>query len=209
MGVDDAGQPPSLRHYLALGSSSTAGSGASQPASTAYVPQIHARLKTHSPDLALHNEGQGGIRIGTYLGRVDELAGIGADVVTVLPFTDYVRTPVGDFSSGYGQLLDALVERGATVFFGDLRVDPDLVCGQGEGPGGCYEPDDQALLDEKNRALAELAAARPQVIIVPVFDQNVAHPEYNATDGHPNDAGHAYLADAFWEVMESWVIEPG
>jgi hypothetical protein len=39
---------------------------------------------------------------------------------------------------------------------------------------------------------------------VPVFDQNVAPPEWNAVDGaHPNDLGHAYLADCFWGAILS------
>jgi hypothetical protein len=205
MDKKDAGLCRTLSTYLALGSSSTAGSGATDPQSTAYVPLLFSRLSEDSPDLVLENRGQGGVRIQTYLNQMDALAELTPDVVTILPFTDYVQTPVADFSSGYATLLDALIDAGATVFFGDLRVDPNLVCGTGEGPGGCYGQADKDLLDEKNAALAELAATRPQVVVIPVFDQNVAHPEYNAPDGHPNDSGHLYLADAFWAHLAPWV----
>lgn len=183
--------------YLALGSSSTAGAGASDPGATAYVARIHHSLREIAPDLTLINRGRGGARVADYLAERDALAAMHAELVTLLPLTDYVRTPGEEFSASYAELLDALLAAGAEVFFGDLRIDPALRCGVGEGPGGCYGEEDDALLRDKNERLAALAATRPQLHIVPIFDQNVAHPEFVAPDGHPNDLGHAYLADAF------------
>lgn len=187
--------------YLALGSSSTVGAGASLPDETGYVPLLLGELRAFAPHLALVNRGQGGVRIGTYLSALDDIVAIKADVVTVLPLTDYVRTSVADFAAGYTTLLDALIGSGAEVWMGDLRIDPGLVCGVGSGPGGCYSEADLQMLWEKNELLAEMASTRPALHIVGVYDQNVAHPEYVASDGHPNDDGHRFLANVFWEAI--------
>lgn len=195
--------------YLALGSSSTAGAGASDPTTRAYVPRIHEALRGDAPALTLVNRGRGGARVGDYLAVLPELVDLRAELVTILPLTDYVRSPGDAFSAGYAELIDALMNAGAVVFFGDLRIDPALRCGVGEGPGGCYGDEDDALLRDKNERLAALAANRPQLHIVPIFDQNVAHPEYVAADGHPNDLGHAYLAETFLAVIREWAQAAG
>ena len=66
------------------------------------------------------------------------------------------------------------------------------------------------MLQEKNERLAAMAATRPALHVVGILDQNVAHPEFVAADGHPNDAGHQYLADSFWEhiAQEAQLSQP-
>lgn len=195
--------------YLALGSSSTVGAGASNPSQTGYVPLLHATLQGYAPELRLVNRGQGGARITSYLPVLDELVAHQADVVTILPFTDYVRTSPSEFEAGYTQLIDGLSETGAQIWMGDLRIDPDLLCGTGSGPGGCYGEADFRMLQEKNQILAAMAATRPALHVVAIFDQNVAHPEYVAMDGHPNDEGHRYLAESFWQrIAEDARVSP-
>lgn len=196
--------------YLALGSSSTVGAGASEPDHTGYVPLLLANLQSFAPGLRLVNRGQGGARISSYLSVLDELVALQPDVVTVLPFTDYVRTSTDDFEAGYTQLIDALANAGAQIWMGDLRIDPELLCGVGSGPGGCYGEADFRMLQEKNERLAAMAATRPALHVVGILDQNVAHPEFVAADGHPNDAGHQYLADSFWEhiAQEAQLSQP-
>jgi lysophospholipase L1-like esterase len=187
-----------MLRLLALGSSSTAGFGVRRP-EDAWIARLQSRLPPHT---AVHNFGEGGATIGRFLARRLEIERIAPGIAVILPFTDYVRTPLPELHHGYGTLLDLLGALGALTFFGDLRIDPTLVQGVGRGPNGAYSPADRDLLGLKNRLVAELARARPRVIVVPVLDQNVAHPEWIAADGmHPNELGHAYLADTFWAAM--------
>jgi hypothetical protein len=211
VGADDAALAPDaeapadagvirVRRYAAIGSSSTQGAGASAP-DRAYVRVLVARFGARFGEVALLDLGTGGGTIDGFLARADALRAHAPELVTVLPFTDYVRTDIARFRSGYDALFALLGELGARVYFGALTVDPALVCGRASPPG-CYAPEDAQLLASKNAVLAELAAAYPHVVVVPVLDQNVAHPEWNAPDGHPNDLGHAYLADTFWAAIE-------
>lgn len=204
--AEDAAMPPTPVHaYGALGSSSTAGSGASRP-ELAYVPLLHARLGAHprgAGGVLLVNRGQGGARIDQLLAALPALEAERPEVVTVLPLSDFVSTDPARFRSGYDELFRRLGAIGATVYFGDLRIDPTYLCQGGRsGPGGCYGEQDRALLASKNAVVAELAPLYPHVVVVPVFDQNAAHPEWNAADGHPNDLGHQYLADTLWAAIE-------
>lgn len=203
--TEDAAMPPVPVHaYGALGSSSTAGSGASRP-ELAYVPLLHARLGAHprgAGGVVLVNRGQGGARIDQLLAALPALEAERPEVVTILPLSDFVSTDPARFQSGYDELFRRLGAIGATVYFGDLRIDPTYLCQGGRsGPGGCYGEQDRALLASKNAVVAALAPRHPHVVVVPVFDQNAAHPEWNAADGHPNDLGHQYLADTFWAAI--------
>lgn len=204
--AEDAAMPPKPVHaYGALGSSSTAGSGASRP-ELAYVPLLHARLGAHprgAGGVVLVNRGQGGARIDQLLAALPALEAERPEVVTILPLSDFVSTDPARFLSGYDELFRRLGAIGARVYFGDLRIDPAYLCQGGRsGPGGCYGEQDRALLASKNAVVAELAPLHPHVVVVPVLDQNAAHPEWNAADGHPNDLGHQYLADTFWAAIE-------
>lgn len=205
--TEDAGMPARTIHaYGALGSSSTAGAGATTP-DRAYVPLLHARLAPFgSGAVQLINRGQGGARIDTLLAALPELERARPELVTILPLTDFVQTDVARFRTGYDELFRRLEAVGTTIFFGDLRIDPAYLCDGGQsGPGGCYGEQDRALLGSKNAVIADLIAAHPGVVVVPVFDQNAAHPEWNAPDGHPNDLGHQYLADTFWAAIGPWL----
>ena len=204
--AEDAAMPPVPVHaYGALGSSSTAGSGASRP-ELAYVPLLHARLGAHprgAGGVVLVNRGQGGARIDQLLAALPALEAERPEVVTILPLSDFVSTDPARFRSGYDELFRRLGAIGAAVYFGDLRIDPTYLCQGGRsGPGGCYGEQDRALLASKNAVVADLAPLYPHVVVVPVFDQNAAHPEWNAADGHPNDLGHQYLADTLWAAIE-------
>jgi len=203
--MNDAGTPTrcaGLRRYVALGSSSTAGAGASGPGAS-YVALLTAALQEDAPELELSNFGAGGARIGRFLDDLDAILALEPDVVTILPFTDLVQTPVAELETGYSTLFSSFAPSGAEVFVGVLTVDPALICGTGSGPGGCYGQADADLLAQKRAALAALAAPYATIHIVDVPDPNVAHPEYNAADGHPNDLGHRYLASSLWGPMRA------
>ena len=189
-----------VSRYMAFGSSSTQGAGASAP-QTAYVPLLLARLQQRAPGVMLTNFGVGGGTVDGFLTHRADIRTLRPELATILPLTDYARTDPAAFEAGYTALLDALGEAGVTVFFGTLGVDPALVCGRA-APPNCYAPADQARLDAKTAIIDRLRATRPFVVPVRVFDQNVAHPDWSAPDGHPNDTGHAYLRDTFWAEIE-------
>lgn len=200
--ITDGGAPLVLRNYLAFGSSSTVGTGASAP-DRAYVERIYAALLARFPALMRTNYALGGGRVSQFEARIPDMVQLAPEIVTVLPFTDYVQTSTAAFRAGYARIFDALGPTGATIFFGDNRIDPALVCTM-PGQGGCYPAATAMTLAAKSQILSELAATRPYVIIVPIFDQNGAHPEWYAS-GHPNDLGHQYLADRFLEVITPWL----
>lgn len=139
----------------------------------------------------LLNLGSGGATVDLYLAQRDRIIEFAPERVTVLPFSDLVRTSAARFTEGYAELFAML--GGAQIYFGDLRIAEEVA--------EKYGPRDREVVAEKNACVAELAARFPAMIVVPVFDQNVAHPEWNASDGHPNDLGHAYLADSFARVI--------
>lgn len=200
--VPDAGAPV-LRNYLAFGSSSTYGTGASTP-DKAYVELLYARLKGQAPTLVRSNFAGGGATVRQFEARLPDMVRLAPEVVTILPYTDYVQTSTETLRAGYAHIFDALGPLGTTIFFGDNTVDPALVCGTGSGPGGCYSPADLTKLALKHDVITALAATRPFVIMVPLLDQNVAHPEWYA-NSHPNDLGHLWLADQFWAKIQPWL----
>jgi len=203
---DADADPPELTAYVALGSSSTQGAGASDPSTTAYVPLLHTSMASHNPGLALHNMGGGGASIENFIGRLTEIQGIAPEVVTFLPFTDYSRTDVEVWDERYPVLLDALGDLGATIYFGDLTIPPACVCPK-SCPGGCYGADEAEMIAEKNALVAQHAAERDFMFVVDVPDTNATHPEWIAKDGmHGNDDAHVFWHDQFWAVMEPWVV---
>ncbi len=202
---DADADPVDLSAYVALGSSSTQGAGASDPATTAYVPLLHASMADHHPGLALHNMGSGGATIENFISRLPELETIQPEVVTFLPFTDFSRTSTETWEERYPVLLDALGDMGATIWFGDLTIPPECVCPK-SCPGGCYSSDEADMIGAKNAVVAAQAAERDFMHVVDVPDTNALHPEWAADDGiHGNDDAHAYWHDQFWAAMEPWV----
>jgi lysophospholipase L1-like esterase len=194
------------RRYVALGSSSTAGVGASNPARTGYVALIASQLQARCPDLALTNMGVGGLTVAQIAAQIPAALEAKPQVVTIFPLVDYWENDAAAFAQGYADVLDQLGAAGATVFFGDLRLDPRQVCGRGGLVSGCFIPEDEAKIARKNRALAELARTRPWVVIVPVPDQRFAHPDWQLGDGlHVNDRGHADFAAHFERAIGRWL----
>lgn len=193
--------------YVALGSSSTEGAGASEPQRTGYVALLHSRLQEVCPGAHLANLGRGGARVDLYIDQLGEIERAQPDLITILPFADFQNTPPDAFRAGYTRLLDGLAPLKATLFFGDQRIDPRYVCGRAPADRQCYGEDEARKIAAKNAIVAELARERPWVVIVPIVDQNLIHPEWRAADGlHSNDLGHAYFAGQFWPAIEHWTI---
>lgn len=198
--------PPALASYVALGSSSTEGTGASDMRRTAYVALLRDRLRATCPELRTLNLGRGGARVDTFLAQVPEIERAAPSIVTILPFADFANTSVGDFSRDYAALFDHLRPFGATIFVGDQRLDRRYICGVRPRGQTCYGTAAAQRIAAKNQALAALARTRPWVVIVPIVDSMLPHPEWLAADGqHPNDQGHVDLARQFWPALAAWV----
>ena len=198
---------------MALGSSSTRGAGASQPAVTGYVAVLVRALRDKRADLELHNLGRSGARLLDYVADWANVEAAQPSILTVLPFTDYAQSSVTRFESDCRAFVEAAEHLAQTrraqgvpyqVFFGDLRIDPTYVAGASSG-GKRYRTEDFEMIQAKNAAVARATAAAQAVELVPVVDQNAAHPEWIGPDGHPNDLGHAYLAGRFRPPIERWL----
>lgn len=205
--------------YVALGSSSTCGTGSSDPETKGYVALLARALDAHFPDLETHNLGLSGGCMQDILQRWDEVARLRPSIVTVLPFTDYAKTPIEEFSVHARAFMEAAhalseerIREGGLchVFFGDLRIDPTFVAGANEKTDGpAYRPSDFAMLSAKNEVVEAMVAHNPAISVVPVIDQNAVHPEWVGAGGHPNDLGHGYLAGCFRKTIERWWDELG
>ncbi len=190
-----------LTTVVTLGSSTTAGSGASDIQNTAYVPLLEDWLQQNNSQLNIINHGQGGARISDYQNKLPQIIAAQPQVVTFLPFGDYASTPVNQWWSAYTPLLEEIEDTGAYVLFFDQRIDPAYVCGNGSGPGGCYSASEAHKVNQKNDAIAAIGANLSNFILIPYYDTNAAHPEWNAPDGHPNDTGHAEIAQRFKDAF--------
>src|SRR5262245_35187947 len=100
--------PPALASYVALGSSSTEGAGASDMGRTAYIALLRDRLRATCPDLRMLNLGRGGARVDTFLAQAPEIERAAPSIITILPFADFASTPLSDFSRDYAALFDRL-----------------------------------------------------------------------------------------------------
>jgi len=186
-----------LTSVVTLGSSTTAGAGASDSQTTAYVPLLEDWLQENNSQLMITNLGQGGARVTDYQAKMTQIQAAQPEVVTFLPFGDYANTPVSQWWSDYVPLLEEIEDTGAHILFFDLRIEPQYVCGNGSGPGGCYSASEAHGLNQKNDAMAAIAANLSNITLIPFNDTNAAHPEWNAMDGHPNDTGHSEIAQRF------------
>ena len=188
-----------LGTLVALGSSSAAGAGASDEAHR-FVNLIAARVGAQT----LTNLSRGGQRGADVIGAIaDQARASDPDLVVVLSFTDYASSAGESMAEAWSQVLAPLSADGARIFFGDVRISPLWVCDALPTPTGrCYSRAQYDLIRAKNRAVAAALGSIPGVSLVPIYDDNAAHPEWVALDGHPNDLGHANLAQAFLAYIE-------
>lgn len=188
-----------------VGSSTAAGSGASQP-SLSVAGRIEAGLEgRYGGDVSLTNVASGGATIVEHRTRLGQIQQAAPDIIVVMPWTDFAQTDHGQFRDGYAGFLNDLEPLGADLYFAMLRIDPQDVCTIGGGPGGCYSANEFDWISLKTTVITELAADRDWVHIVDVTDTNAQHPEWNALDGHPNDTGHGHLAGLVLdEIQADW-----
>lgn len=206
--VMDAAVPEVSMHVerlITLGSSSTAGSGASS-VTTRYVNLLAAALGAQ-----LHNLGTGGQTVEQVMGnQLPATLAIldggvasdgGVDVVTFLPFTDVQQKTAQQLVDGYRPVLTSLAATRAWVVMGVPTVDAQYGCGSVgplRGPNGeCYP---LSLIQEyaaKQQAMTQLVEQFGNASVALVPQLQAQRPETLAADGHPNDEGHAFLAACF------------
>jgi lysophospholipase L1-like esterase len=146
--------------YIALGDSLAVGDGASDPSSTAYVPQFHQYLRQALgiPDLALMNLGHGG---DTSADLIEH--GHLAEAVSEIRARDFDESPVNDvqvvtLDIGGNDLLDlflTLVISGTCPDLETSLAKPECVSGLQDALDGLRGNFDQAL-DELEQADPDL-----------------------------------------------------
>jgi lysophospholipase L1-like esterase len=199
-------RPTRVRQLITLGSSSTAGSGASR--TDARYPNVVARAF----DATLHNLGSAGQTVeqvmDTFLPRALALLRgpppDGVDVVTLLPFTDVAHKSPQQLCTAFAPVLAALATTHAWVVFGVPTVDEAYQCGNGplRGPGGgCYPATLVAAYAHKAAALRALVGGYANASVAEIPQIHVQRPDTLAPDGHPNDAGHMFLAQCFIHAL--------
>lgn len=203
------GRGRTVRKLITLGSSSTAGAGASMP-TTRYTHLLAQDVGAHD----LLNLGAGGQQhsdVMALLPRVlgalaqDADGGAAVDVVTFLPFTDFANSSGPQIAAGYTPVFQRLAATSAVVLFGVPTVDARYQCGVGgplRGPDGeCYDP--QLVEDYAAKGTAVLMAAAPfsNVSLVQVPQTQAQQPHWTGPDGHPNDLGHLFLARVFGHAI--------
>ncbi|MFN8532998.1 MAG: GDSL-type esterase/lipase family protein [Dehalococcoidia bacterium] len=198
-------RPPVL---VAIGASDSVGVGASDPARTGWVPQLHQKLP---PDTRLINLGISGAKVADALSQelpvaldVDP-----DDVVVWIAVNDLLgETPLPDYERDLDLLLGALTGRTrARVYvanvpnLGALPNAPGLAASSGINPARIAR-----AVGEWNDVIARVVA-RHNATLVDLsagWQELAENPGYISADGfHPSDDGYARLADLFWGVMQA------
>lgn len=191
---------------ITLGSSSTAGTGASTEA------QRYTNLLAAALGARLINLGSGGQTVTqvaqTVLPAALQVldAGMAAQgavhALTFLPLTDFANLSAAQLRDGYAPILDALDSTHAWVFFGIPSVDALYQCGAAgplRGPHGeCYDAALVADYAAKQDVMSALVRAHPGMRVAEIPQTFAQHPDWQQPDGHPTNAGHAFIAQCFY-----------
>ena len=198
-----AGQPVTI---MALGSSSTAGAGASGPAAT-YPSQLEAELRTRFPDAVIRviNRGVNGDEIPGMLARFDQAAATDRpDVVLWQVGTNAVLrdNPLGPMDLLLQEGLARMKALGADVVMIDPQFAPKVIA----------KPDAEEMV-----SVIASAATRRGVDLFPRFAIMREWREHDAIPFeaflspdllHMNDWGYACLAKLVGAAVEDAVTRP-
>lgn len=197
--------------YVALGASDAAGIGASAP-QRSYVELLAARLRRYyAPERAvtMHNLAVSGYTIlDIEREELPQVPALAPDLVTVWAGgNDVVQSVETDaFRGALQHVLAVLRNTGAAVFVGtvpDLSVMPLIR----SFPAWLMPMGDPAVYARhRSRDLGDvvlrLVPAYGAVLVNLPMSEVLAHRDLVAADGfHPSDAGHARLADAWWQEI--------
>jgi len=198
-----AGQPVTI---MALGSSSTAGAGASGPTAT-YPSRLEAELRARFPELAIKvsNRGVNGEEVADMLARLDEAAAVDKpDVVLWQVGTNAVLrdNPLGSVDQLIKDGLARMKALGADVVLIDPQFAPKVIA----------KPDAEEMVD-----LIAGAATKRSVDLFPRF---AIMREWREKDGvpfeaflspdqlHMNDWGYACLAKLLGAAIADAATRP-
>jgi len=185
--------------YTALGASDAVGIGA-VPLSKGYVPTLADDLRTAGFTATLDNLGINGARVDDILDdELPDALASNPDVVTL--WTGANDVIAGDSPEAFGaeleMLLGALADgTHARVYVADL---PDLTQAPLFRDGS--DPDvTKARVDAFNDRI-HAAVATAGFVLVRLSDIQLTDDLVWIDGFHPNNAGHAVIADAFWVEM--------
>jgi lysophospholipase L1-like esterase len=187
--------------YVAIGASESVGTGARNPASEGWVPQLHAKMPRGT---RLANLGIAGLNTHQAIEQTLPVA------VDLRPTTVTVWLAVNDLVSGvplesYRADLDLLLgtlrrETAARVYVANI---PDLTL----LPAFVGVPPDELRMQVErwNAAIAENAAANGATLVdlFSGWEELQRQRGYISRDGlHPSTPGHRRLAEIFWMAMQ-------
>jgi acyl-CoA thioesterase I len=194
--------------YMAIGASDALGIGADPP-TDGYVFQIEDALEDEGANVQLVNVAIPGANLATISDAAQLALHVGPepDLVTIWVGANDVidGEDPAEFEQELDNLLDEFDGSGAIVAIADL---PDLT----DLPRFIENPDPDVTssrIDAFNEAIHDQAQAHGAVL-VPLSEEEVEDRFVSDADGfHPNDAGHARIAELFLEEIEPALgVEP-
>ena len=200
---DDSSRPArdAAPLYVAIGASDSVGTGARNPATDGWVPQLHAKMPAGT---RLANLGIGGLRLHQALEQSLPVA------VDLRPSVVTVWLGVNDFAAGvpldaYRADLDILLatlarDTRARVYIANLP-DLTLLPAFRERPRETLRADVQRW----NEAIAASAETHGAVLVdlYQGWGELRDRPDYISRDGlHPSTRGYQRLAQLFWQAMQ-------
>ncbi|MFN8522479.1 MAG: SGNH/GDSL hydrolase family protein [Chloroflexota bacterium] len=185
--------------YVAIGASDSVGVGADNPETQGWVPVLHSKLPTGS---TLTNLGVSGALTQQALNQQLPVArSLSPRLVTVwLAVNDLnARVPAAAYEEALATILRSLREQPAVmVLVGNIPNIADLPV---------YQRVDRSRLQQEtvrwNEVIGRLTAAHGATLVDlgQAWGGLAEHPEFVGRDGfHPSTAGHARLADAFYQA---------
>jgi lysophospholipase L1-like esterase len=187
---------PCPYNWVAFGDSITQGASASPG---------HSFVDLMSQSVGMiDNRGMAGTKTYEQLGHISNYTGTAQNVLWLVGFSDMREATSPDvFEAHLRSALSVLVSRRVIVFLGTTLRMP-------AAGYGMYPPADKgsdAAVNNINIAIRRIAIDYPDVFVV---DTSNAYDPANASSDlcHPNDVGHAQIAQAFLNVISHRIFIP-
>ena len=191
------------RLLVAIGASDAVGIGASDPARTGWVPQLHQRLPAGT---RLVNLGISGARVVDALAQQLPVAvDLAPDYVVIwIAVNDLIAgTPLHAYERDLDLLLAELTSTRAKLFVANIPNLGGLPRAAGHDPQRVA-----ATINQWNAAIARVAESHGATVVdlATGWQELADNSAYVSADGfHPSDAGYRRIAELFWSAMEAAV----